>query len=297
MGLLKELSKKQIKENLSRKKIIKQEITKQRKPFKKIAEKINEKKLVPAGWFKTGISGLDRLLKEGIPLGTSILIAGGAGSGKTILSLQALNNVASNGKKGLYISLEESEFRLKKHMQSFGWNPEMLEKKDTLMIKRVDPFKIARSVEALLAKAKGELNMKLGYLDELIPKDFKPDFVVIDSLTALSAAFKDNEVTYRIYIEQLFRYLETINVTSFLISETEQIPVTYSKTGVEEFLADGVIVIYNIKHGNIREGAIEILKLRGAFHQKKIVALQITEKGIMVYPEQEVFEGLDKDEN
>jgi KaiC/GvpD/RAD55 family RecA-like ATPase len=74
-----------------------------------------------------------------------------------------------------------------------------------------------------------------------------------------------------------------------LITETEQVPKIFSPTGVEEFLADGVIVLYSLKHENVRENAVEVLKLRGAKHQKKIVAMQITDKGIVVYPEQEVF--------
>ena len=61
---------------------------------------------------------------------------------------------------------------------------------------------------------------------------------------------------------------------------------------MEEFLADGVIVLYNIKKGNIRENAIEVLKMRGADHEKKIVAMQITDNGIVVYPEQELFEDI-----
>src|SRR3989344_7356156 len=109
-------------------------------------------------------------------------------------------------------------------MHDFGWNPEKLEKKNILRISRVDPFKIAKSVEALLAKEKGELKMNIEGIGELIPKNFRPDWIIIDSLTALAAAFKDEETTYRIYIEQLFRYLEKLNVTSFLISETETIP-------------------------------------------------------------------------
>jgi len=74
-----------------------------------------------------------------------------------------------------------------------------------------------------------------------------------------------------------------------LITETKQIPEIFSTSGVEEFLADGVIVVYAIKRGNIRESAIEVLKLRGAKHKKKIVAIQINDNGIEVYPEQEVF--------
>jgi|TARA_Y100000310_G_scaffold71553_2_gene67418 hypothetical protein len=54
-----------------------------------------------------------------------------------------------------------------------------------------------------------------------------------------------------------------------------------------------VIVLYALKHGNVRENAIELLKLRGAAHQKKIVAMQITGAGVVVYPNQEVFSEID----
>ena len=65
-----------------------------------------------------------------------------------------------------------------------------------------------------------------------------------------------------------------------------------TESGVEEFLADGVIILYNIKSGNARENAIEILKMRGAEFEKKIVAMKIENgKGIVIYPEQKVFGG------
>ena len=64
---------------------------------------------------------------------------------------------------------------------------------------------------------------------------------------------------------------------------------------MEEFLADGVIVLYNIRKGDIRESAVEVLKMRGARHKKKVVAMQILPgTGIEVYPEQQVFSGLEK---
>jgi KaiC/GvpD/RAD55 family RecA-like ATPase len=117
--------------------------------------------------------------------------------------------------------------------------------------------------------------------------------VVVDSLSAISAAFVGKEETYRIYIEQLFRLLENIGATSFLITESTDIPTKLTESGVEEFLADGVIIVYNVQRGNTRESAIEILKLRGASFQKKIVAMQIQgKKGIVVYPEHEVFGGI-----
>lgn len=239
---------------------------------------------------KTGIPGFDKLLEKGIPKGSSILLCGGPGSGKTIMGLQILNNAAINGEKCIYMTFEENEDKLRHHMEDFGWDAKKLEKEGNLVIKRYDPFSITRSVEALLEKAKGELMIDVSPV--LFPEGFKPDRVVIDSLTAISSAFYGKEETYRIYIEQLFRLLEGIGATSFLITESTQIPVKLTQSGVEEFLADGVIVLYNMKNGNIRESAIEVLKLRGASFQKKIVAMKIQGGvGIVVYPDQEVFGG------
>lgn len=242
-------------------------------------------------FIKTGIDGFDRLMEKGIPKGSNILIAGGAGSGKTIMCLQMITNAARKGKKCLYMSFEESELHLKKHMEDFGWNPVELEKKGNLMIKRMSSYEIAKSVEALLAKERGELLIDIEPI--ILPAGFKPDIIILDSLSSISSYFVGRAGEYRSYIEQLFRYFERLGTTSFLIAETRQIPETFSPTGVEEFLADGVVVFYNIRKGDMRESAIEILKLRGAKHLKKIVAMQIVEnEGIVVYPEQEVFGGL-----
>ncbi|MBU2637881.1 MAG: AAA family ATPase [Nanoarchaeota archaeon] len=239
-------------------------------------------------FMKTGIEGLDELLGKGVPKGAAVLLAGGAGSGKTIIGLQIVNYACKKGMKCLYMSFEESEERLRQHMSDFGWDAKSFESKNVLMIKRFNPFEITRSVDALLEKMKGELLIDVQPV--ILPDHFKPEIIVLDSLTAIASAFTGREESYRIYIEQLFRFLENIKSTSFLITETEQMPTKFSTTGVEEFLADGVIVLYAIKLNDIRENAIEVLKMRGVNHQKKIVAMRVIEnKGVEVYPEQEVY--------
>lgn len=243
-------------------------------------------------YIKTGIKGFDELFEKGIPKGNAVLIAGGAGSGKTIMCLQIIADAAKRGEKCMYMSFEESEDRLRRHMREFGWSPEGLEKKGNLVIKRFSVFDIARSIDALLAKKKGELLIDVKPV--ILPEGFRPNKVVVDSLTSIASAFVGND-TYRSYVEQLFRFFEEMGTTSFLITETEQIPKIFSPTGVEEFLADGVVVLYNIRKGDIRENAIEVLKMRGAKHKKKIVAMQITSQGIEVFPEQEVFSGIDSE--
>lgn len=233
------------------------------------------------------------MFEKGIPKGAEVLVAGGTGSGKTIMCLQILANACKRGEKCLYMSFEESEEHLRLHMADFGWDAEEFEKKNLLLIKRFSLFDIARSIDALLEKAKGELLIDVEPV--LLPGGFKPDWVIVDSLTAISSAFSKKGDTYRSYIEQLFRYFEKLNVNSFLISETKEIPITFSPTGVEEFLADGVIVLYNIRKGNVRESAMEVLKMRGTKHRKNIVAMQIIGgTGIEIYPEQEVFTEIEK---
>ena len=274
---------------------IKKHLQKRLKTVQKIEEhdvKVEKKIKHPAKheFIQTNVPGFDTLLEIGIPKGASVLIAGGAGSGKTIFCLQLLTYAASQGEKCLYLSFEEPEQRLKQHMEDFGWDWQKLEQKGSLRIIRKDPFLLTGSIEAMLAKAKGELLIDINEVLEIIPKGFKPTKIVLDSLSAVAAAFSAQEDNYRIFIEQLFRYFESIEATTFLISETEQVPTKYSKTGEEEFLADGVIVLYNIKKGDLRISAIEILKMRGTKIKKKIVPFQIQPgKGIEVYPQETVF--------
>jgi len=250
---------------------------------KEIEEKIDESK-----WIRTGIEGLDELLKKGVPRGSIILVIGGPGSGKTIFCLQTLYHTVQKGEKALYMSFEEEPDRLREHMCDFGWDPEKYEKEGLLKIKKYDPLKISKTVEALLEKAQGELKIDISPL--FIEEDFKPDRVVVDSLTAVAAAFVGKEGYYRIYIEQFFNQFRENGITPFLITESQEFPKRLTKSGVEEFLADGAIILHTFRKGSHKERGIEIYKLRGSEFEEKIVAMQIvTGKGIVVYPTQEVF--------
>jgi len=246
-------------------------------------------------YIKTGITGFDDLFKSGIPKGSSVLVAGGTGSGKTNFCLQILNNQASIGKKCFYISFEESEERIIQHMQDFGWDPNKHVNDGNLRIKRFLTNEIYyydkksdEDIQAMMAKEADPILMELEPFAFTEDVGFKPEFIVIDSLTAVSSSFTGKEQSYRFYIERLFRFFEKIGCTTFLIVETKQIPKIFSPTGVEEFLADGVIVLYNYRKENTRETAIEIIKMRGEKHLKKIVKMNVTDLGVVVYPDQEV---------
>lgn len=255
-----------------------------------LREKIDESRFI-----QTGISGFDALVDKGIPRGSSVLISGGPGVGKTLFCLQMLSYSAKIGKKCLYLSLEEPESRLKEHMDDFGWNWREFERKGLLKITQKQPFVFTMYLEAMLAHAQGELLIDLNEILTIIPESFKPDIIILDSVSAIATTFNMQELGYRIFIEQLFRYFYSLDITSFFVGEIPRLSISQPVNVVEEFLADGVIMLYSLAHRNFREKAIEVLKMRGVYHQKKIVPLQIIPKqGIIIYPDQEIFGELEE---
>lgn len=240
-------------------------------------------------FLNTHVRGFDALLKDGVPVGSSTLVEGGPGSGKTIFLLDLAKNLCEKGKKVLYMSFEEPEYRLKGHMRNFGGDPDKYEKQGLLYIKRFNALDIARSVEALLSEAKKELLIEVQPV--LIPENFDPDIALIDSLTSIGSAFSGEESRFRIYMEQLFRYLESHNITTFLIRETAS-PTHTGNTFIEKgeavsFLSDGIIVLYNVFYKNSsRKRALEIIKMRGVEIDRKIVEFEMKKgSGIIVHPD------------
>jgi len=240
----------------------------------------------------TGIDGLDSLMSEGIPEGSSVLVEGGPGSGKTIMCLQIAYNAVERGEKALYMSFEEPIHRLVDHMHSFGWDVDQYLDEE-LRMERYNALDIARSVEALLSEAKRELLIDVKPM--LFPEDFDPDVVFIDSLTSIASAFSGEKSRFRIYMEQLFKYLENEEITSYLIREVPS-PAHIGSRGGEgqgqavSFLSDGIIAIYNAIHpSGKRDRGIEIIKMRGENFEKGIHEMYITgESGIEVNSEERV---------
>lgn len=227
----------------------------------------------------TRVSRFDQLISdEGLERGSTILISGGAGTGKTTFSMQSIYHGAMNGEKGIYLSFEEEPEKIMAHMKkNYGFDFESLQKKGLVAIIKIDPSTIARSLEESLLEKEGGLKIRM----KKITFPFVPDRVIVDSLSALSIAFEKEE-TYRKYLRELFEALEESQAISFVITETEQNPTVYSRTGVEEFLADGVVVLYNLKKNDKRENALEILKLRSSKHKKGLVPYRFGQKGLEI---------------
>lgn len=256
--------------------------------FKKEVEKSGtlDQKTDISSVLPTHVSVFDDLIKNhGFERSNTILLSGGAGCGKTTFAIQSLYNGALNGEKGIYISLEEDLEKLRSHMKNnYGWDLKAMENKGLLCLLKVDSTELARTIEAMLLKQKGELRVDL----DMIRFPFVPDRIVFDSLSALGMAFGNAE-NYRRFIQFLFEHWSQMNAVTFMVEETEQAPQVYSHAGVEEFLADGLVVFYNLKAGSARQQAMEILKLRSSKHAKKIIPFSMESQGIEIFPEQEVF--------
>ncbi len=231
------------------------------------------------------VGKFDLLLSDrGLERGTITLISGGTGTGKTTFCMQSLYYGALKGEKGVYISFEEEPEMIMEHMmKNYGWDFYKLEKKGLVALIKIDPVKAARMVEGTLAKETGKLVIEI----PKITLPIKPDRITTDSLSALSIAFK-NEENYRKYVRELFDMLSEFNSVNYVISETEQNPRVFSRTGVEEFLADGVVVLYNLRIGGKRQSALEILKIRTGKHVKKMVPYKMGKGGIEVLYEEKM---------
>lgn len=240
----------------------------------------------------------DKLISRGgVKRGDTILLSGGCGTGKTTFGMQSLYNAVMHGEKGVYLTLEESPNKIRENMEeNFGWKISKYEREGRLAIIKLDPLEIARAVEATIAQMRGGLYIDYEQfsLSLRFKMPFNPDRVVVDSLSALSIAFMENKEGYRQYLRLLFDTLETYNSVNIVLGETEQEPGIYSRTGIEEFLSDGVVVLYNLHVGNKRMKAMEILKLRSSNHVKRIVPYEITSTGIKLHLQGEVSSELTK---
>ena len=238
---------------------------------------------------KTEVTGFDELFEEGgIPKGNSILVAGGPGTGKSILCRHICYNLVSKGKKCMYVSFEENIDRIINGMESFGWDVKKYIENGSFIIQKINPLDILRMKFGTIGGSGSATELSYKIKPLVIPKDFQPDVIVVDSLSAIIAVSVTKDKNYRVYLQQLFSFFEETGATSLLITETDPMPTRFSETGIEEFLADGIIVLYNLQKKETWENAIEVLKMRYGKHQKKMVLLTITEKGIKVFPDKRV---------
>ncbi len=222
---------------------------------------------------KTGVPGLDEILYGGIPQSNLVVVSGDPGSGKTGLVLEYLyNGVIKYNEPGLYISLEESAEEIIGFAELFGWDIKSLMDKKLLNIITVELY----DFDKLKNTIEDEVN-RLG-----------AKRLVIDPGVVFRLYF-DRELDARKRILSLGRMLKRIGCTAIITNEIS-LEKSSSLFGLEEYVADGVILLYHTKLEDRFIRSIGILKMRGTKISEKLHPIRITNTGVKVLAKQELFE-------
>jgi KaiC/GvpD/RAD55 family RecA-like ATPase len=222
---------------------------------------------------KTGIPGLDDLINGGLIPKSLSLLTGTTGTGKTILSSQfVFTGLKEFDQPAVYVSFEEPIESIKENCLEFGWDFSPYEKKEKIAFVKYDPFHVEDIYELV------ETNVK----------KINAERVVIDSVSALGLYVRDTPEIRRTIFNIAF-LLRKLSCTTILISEILPMQEALSRFGVEEFVSDGVVVLYYNKVGSQFSRALTIWKMRNTEHSNKIHPYKITSKGITVYPKEEAY--------
>jgi KaiC/GvpD/RAD55 family RecA-like ATPase len=228
----------------------------------------------------TGISGLDEMLFGGVIEGRSYLIVGGPGTGKTIMSMQFLMDGVAKGERCLYVALEEQASKLKEDMDMLGWDIQRIKVLDT--IKDWTSGTWSLKTTGVISKPEFTLKNLVETIRDIIIQ-YKPKRMVIDSLTSVKMLY-ENEVEARKELLGFITFIESTDCTCYLTSETYG-----PDTIMEEFLTSGVIRMHKVDNKGERISAISIDKLRGTGFDKHMRPMKVTDKGIIVFPQESVF--------
>ncbi|WP_437941969.1 ATPase domain-containing protein [Sorangium sp. So ce341] len=218
---------------------------------------------------RTGISRFDDLLGDGIPRGSSLLIAGVAGTGKTVLSLEFIYRGAKAGEKGIFFSFEETEPRLRATARGLGWDLDAEIERGMVEIVFI-PQPSIRVEGHLLMMTERILGMKARR-------------VVVDSVSVFLHKVKDPQVD-REKIFQLASVIHNAQAVGFLATDIPYGTHQISRFGVEETMVDGVILLSSMEEGLERQRYIEIYKLRNTAHLRGRHSIVIGPGGVTVYP-------------
>lgn len=226
----------------------------------------------------TGIEGFDQLAEGGLPEGRAVVISGPPGSGKTIFAMEFLyKGITEVGDNAVFMTFEERPKDLKNEVGSFGWDIEKLEKKGKFAF--VDASTVAEHQIEVGEYDFGALVTRLKYAISTVGAKR----IAIDGIASLFIRYR-NEGLLRTELFKIIDTLRRLDVTTVITTERSQDGGPASHFGVEDFVADSVVYLYNSMEGRERERQIEIVKLRGASHQTGRRPFLIGDEGITVFP-------------
>jgi circadian clock protein KaiC len=225
---------------------------------------------------RTGISGFDEITDGGLPAGRPTLVCGSAGAGKTLFAMEFLaRGAVLYNEPGVFISFEETSEELATNVSSLGYDLKQLvaDKKLFLDYVFIERSEIEETGEYDLEG----LFLRLGNaIDQIGAKR-----IVLDTLEALFSALP-NEAIIRAELRRLFRWLKQKGVTAVITCERGE--GTLTRYGLEEYVADCVILLDNRVQNQISTRRMRIVKYRGTSHGTNEYPFIIDENGFTVLP-------------
>jgi len=224
----------------------------------------------------TGIQGLDEITLGGIPKGRPTLVTGAAGSGKTLIALEFLVKGATlYDEPGVVMAFEETSEELATNVSSLGFDLDGLIKQKKLA---VDYVYIERSeIEETGEYDLEGLFVRLGYAIDSV----KAKRIVLDTLEVLFASLP-NEGVLRAELRRLFRWLKQKGVTAIVTGERGTNTIT--RYGLEEYVADCVILLDHRVTDQISTRRLRVVKYRGSYHGTNEYPFLIDKDGISILP-------------
>ncbi|MFC6955497.1 KaiC domain-containing protein [Halorubellus litoreus] len=225
-----------------------------------------------------GIDGLDEMIQGGVPERSLMVTIGSAGTGKTTFALQFLHEALEQGERGIYITLEESRERVINSATEKGLNFDEYADNGQLAVVDLDPVEMANSLRSIRSE-----------LPRLI-ESFDATRLVLDSVSLLEMMY-DDRARRRNEIYDFTNSLKNAGVTTMLTSEASDEHSYTSRHGIVEYLTDAVFVLQYVRPDDFRETrlAIEIQKIRDANHSRETKPYEITNEGISVYRQANIF--------
>ncbi len=217
----------------------------------------------------SGVPDLDEMLEgKGYFRGSSILLAGTAGSGKTTLAASFADAACRRGERCLYIDFEESRDQVARNMTSVGLDLEQWSDKGLLFHEAWRPTQFG-------------IEMHLLRIHKLIEK-LKPQCVVLDPITNLISGSSDKEV-YSMLM-RLVDFLKQSEITAVFVSLTTGVGQLESTSVGISSLIDTWILLRDIELNGERNRCIYVLKSRGMAHSNQLREFVLTDRGIKLIP-------------
>lgn len=219
----------------------------------------------PTGRIPTGIPQLDAMLGgEGYYRGSSILVTGTAGSGKTSVSAHFVDEACRRGERCLYFLFEESPEQMMRNMRSIGIDLQRWVKKGLLQFHAARPSLTG-------------LEMHLSVTLKLI-RDFSPEVVVVDPISAF-ASF-GNEFEIKSLLVRLIDTLKSNGITSLFTSLTAGEDAQERTDSVISSLIDTWLLLRDLEMDGERNRALYLVKSRGMAHSNQVREFVLTSKGV-----------------